>query len=1058
MKNYLLTSLYFISLSLNTNAWEPNDPLFFYQEEYGEIGFAYVGQWHLVNNAPERVYDEVNAKLDINVKPLWDRNITGKGSVIGIVDTFTQGDHPDLAPNYREDLSKHFHQNTSIDQIKKDAKNPRSRLNPPAHGTAVAGIAAARGGNGIGITGVAPYAGLAGLSGFDNNKGISSEIWHLSGVNETTGKYVSEPSIHIKNYSLARLIRDITQPLQQTSQNNVIHVFSSGNDRYYAGQTHNLNFLEYQNLPPSVIMVSCINAAGKYTSYSNPRPNVFVTAPAGEAKSFSIEGKIVKLALQYTSHLPGIFRIPTTDLSWESSGYNTGSPKPICRIGPLEVRVYDLPSPDYTYYFDGTSASTPMVAGTLALAKEVNPLLEHRMAKHCLVKTSRMIDKDDKSHAGTWVKNAAGIHFNNNYGFGLIDASALADAAEETAYITFEKFLTASNSQHIHIHNGTTIVQNFAFKDSSKYHTDLPIEQLVFSANLLFQDRKTCSDIQIDLFSPQGTQSKILAPPPYCTPKESADNFYGNSPKWNKCFALPKNYSFTTNAFWGENFSGEWTLTIQDPTNGLEAFSFQNLQATTFVGKRVPQLQGLQLLEENTRANALTLLKHNNNWFVIEKGKTLTLKDGILIRKGTLTVNGIVEETEYKGNRIDLDGDELNGEGTIYARRGFYNTEGNLKAHGLKIMGNYKQGPYGTLIIQLNPEGKSVLHITADADLQGTAQVQIMDDYELILGSQIDVLQTNSLQESITAFNFDFSQGELFTLFNKNNTLKLGVICDKSHCINPSVVLSATEDKEFLSGIEKINRSLTTSIPVYLHSQTKEIIPKLSIVLENQIPAINQNIPLKFLKDNDIQFLGMADEHTLLTLLLDRSTLYKGCPTIDTVKTFKIAEHIIEFSVTHSEPDQLFPHKGVHINIQSKKEIKESIIKPKKSSCDANRLTSFITTEPQELPVFVNSPTLVIGSADSSPTHLTLILNKGVQYDQSWQDDCDMCLASHYLGHANSRSEVIIHSEKLGEIVKFNIYNLQSQVFEYKKLGIRFFLSAKLTKDKSAYTLTWKVN
>lgn len=619
MKNYLSAFLCFISIPLITKAWQPNDPFFFYQEKHGHAGFAYVGQWYLVNDAPKHVYDDTNGKFDINVKPLWNQNITGKGIVIGIVDDFIQGDHPDLAPNYREDLSKIFYENLKISDIKKSSTihydYPYNRYDYAyryAHGTAVAGIAAASGGNGIGITGVAPHAGLAGLSSGFSEKTIDA-TWHLAGIDKTTGKYVSEPSIHIKNHSYKNR-NDLSKAIGLTSKNNVIHVVAAGNKR-----SDNFGSLEKQG-PSHSIMVSAMNAAGNYTGYSNYGANVFVTAPGGEGGGFTISSKV-------TNQLLGIFRMPTTDLSWVSAGYNKGKPEIVRRLGPLELSRHDLSSPDYTAYFAGTSGVAPIVSGTLALAKEINPLLDHRMAKHCLVKSSRIVDRDDKSYMGGWMKNAAGIYFNNNYGFGLIDATALGDVVQETAYVTADRESIAFNMRNIR--SSTALSQTFQFADS----IDFPVEQLSFGVDLFFQDQKSFDDLQIDIISPQGTRSKILTPPPYCLLKSKVDIFYDSLPKSNKCFALYKSQPFTTNTFWGENAHGEWTLSLQDATTGLESFSLEDFQATLFIGKRIPQLKEFQSLEESADANALTLLKHNNNWFVIEKGKTLRLKDGILIEK-----------------------------------------------------------------------------------------------------------------------------------------------------------------------------------------------------------------------------------------------------------------------------------------------------------------------------------------------------------------------------------------------------------------------------------------
>src|SRR5215211_6033420 len=69
-------------------AFTPNDP---YYTTGNPVGFP--GQWHLkVQNS--------GAINDANVSGAWNRDITGQGVTIGIVDDGLQRLHPDLSPNY----------------------------------------------------------------------------------------------------------------------------------------------------------------------------------------------------------------------------------------------------------------------------------------------------------------------------------------------------------------------------------------------------------------------------------------------------------------------------------------------------------------------------------------------------------------------------------------------------------------------------------------------------------------------------------------------------------------------------------------------------------------------------------------------------------------------------------------------------------------------------------------------------------------------------------------------------------------------------------------------
>lgn len=72
----------------------------------------------------------------------------------------------------------------------------------------------------------------------------------------------------------------------------------------------------------------------------------------------------------------------------------------------------------------------------MALGVEANPNMNARMAQHILVRTNRIIDANDSTRVGGWVTNAAGRSFNRNYGFGLIDATAFVEMAEQSMGVT----------------------------------------------------------------------------------------------------------------------------------------------------------------------------------------------------------------------------------------------------------------------------------------------------------------------------------------------------------------------------------------------------------------------------------------------------------------------------------------------------------------------------------------------------------------------------------------------------------------------------------------------
>ncbi|MDR2845220.1 MAG: S8 family serine peptidase, partial [Puniceicoccales bacterium] len=416
----------------------PNDPYFAYNKT-DLPNFA--GQWHLVNTAPNIVgtMNAGNANLDVNIKGAWAMGVTGRGVVIGIIDDGVEGDHEDLAPNYRADLSKIFSQNPTLAESVQRPVQPSNN-----HGVAAAGVAAARGGNGIGVTGAAPFAGIAGqrvnliLDGTTDDPGATVQdvadafLWKSGvAVDATTGHilYGGEAEIHVKNNSWV-----VPRPfdafdgthifdkesaslkaLSLASANNVIFVFSAGNER---GGLREQSQTDTHNSSEPAIDVAALGSDGLFSAYSCFGPNIFVTAPSNSKTT--------------------TFGITTTDRSGSDFGYNTYvAPEPSAT--PTVSVLTDLPNANYTSIFSGTSSAAPLVSGIIALGKQVAPAMDVRLAKHVLVKSSHVVDAEENSLSSGgrgWQKNAAGNWFNPNYGFGLIDATAFVNKVIESAYVT----------------------------------------------------------------------------------------------------------------------------------------------------------------------------------------------------------------------------------------------------------------------------------------------------------------------------------------------------------------------------------------------------------------------------------------------------------------------------------------------------------------------------------------------------------------------------------------------------------------------------------------------
>lgn len=495
-------------------SFTPNDVYFF-----ADSGFSgSTGQWTLSNS--------FTPGLDVRIMPAWASGFTGQGVVIGIVDDSFEINHEDLAPNYNAELSFNFGSYVSSGP----AEDPSPVNADDRHGVAVAGIAAARGGNTIGVTGAAPFAQLAGL--------------RIDFPNQTTAMFVDADQyrsgeIAIKNhsYGISAPYVDSTPErlaIANSAAGGTIDVVAAGNERFNIGGNTNTKMLQSS---PDAIVVAALSAAGTYASYSNFGASVTVTAPSNGASGFGVT---------------------TTDRYQTGNGYNTTG------NGDGDK----MPDPAYTTIFGGTSAATPLVAGILALVKEAQPALDTRMTKHLLARTSIMIDPGDSSDssAGGWRTNAAGIHFNPNYGFGLINASALVAEARNyagvTALITEQVALTNVNLA-IPDDNAAGVTAHFVLQSTT------PLEEILVTLNIA--DHTWRGDLEADLISPSGMVSRLI---------DRSDNIAfdnGDEVHWQ----------FLSNAFWGENPHGQWTINVRDVA-GLDLGSFASFSVLARMGSLVP--------------------------------------------------------------------------------------------------------------------------------------------------------------------------------------------------------------------------------------------------------------------------------------------------------------------------------------------------------------------------------------------------------------------------------------------------------------------------------------
>jgi subtilisin-like proprotein convertase family protein/subtilisin family serine protease len=345
-------------------------------------------QWYLENLGT----NAVRLGPDMNARAAWPRS-TGEGVTIAIVDDGVDLAHPDLTHQQRSDLHWNFAKEIP------DGNHPDSLS---THGTPVAGLAVAEANNNIGIVGMAPDAKFAswivyntnnsGGPFVDTNKLARMFRFHNDEVQVQNHSWVKPAGSALVRMSTVEneAIADATTKGRQGR--GVVMVRAVGNDR--TSLARNANDDQYLN-DPRVITVAAVRPDGIVGGYSTPGAPILVSAVGGEQ---------------------GFGSLFTTDRVGPQEGLN--------RITfPAEPALSD-----YVFSslgFTGTSASTPLASGIVALVLSRNPSLTVRDVQQILALSATQPNPNDPDVQ----TNSAGLLVGHNAGYGLVNAGTAVDLA-----------------------------------------------------------------------------------------------------------------------------------------------------------------------------------------------------------------------------------------------------------------------------------------------------------------------------------------------------------------------------------------------------------------------------------------------------------------------------------------------------------------------------------------------------------------------------------------------------------------------------------------------------
>lgn len=516
-------------------------------------------QWHLVNTGQTAFSDRGGtAGADMKMMSAINAGRAGAGVKLAIVDSGLEICHPDLAANTRAGGSFNFGAASRTGASPDDPYN-FSLLGD--HGTGVAGVAAAVANNGLGGRGVAPEVTLVGFNpleaapeeeddsetmediAFIKSLGGSSSAPDSASVDIFNMSFGTEAPSENTREEFARVIRMGAEQLR--SGRGAIYVKAPGNAFNVCEQEHpfhrELGCIGSNSDPdnnlPWLITVGGFNADDRKSSYSSAGANLWTVAPSGED---GVEA-------------PAII---TTDQAGASTGYSEYPENRLTSGHPLN------PNGDYVSAFGGTSSAAPALAGAVAILLGVKPELTWRDVKHILARTARRIDPDvaevRAAFNGTpyiaqhaWQTNGAGYAFHNWYGFGAINVDEALMAVES---YTPESLGALVESDWF---GGRTLEQPgpaIPDADGAGVRASLDVAGLPDGANIeavvleISARHENALDLGVTLTSPSGAQSVLN--PPFNILLED--------------FPGLVEWQLLSNAFYGENPNGEWTIHVVD--------------------------------------------------------------------------------------------------------------------------------------------------------------------------------------------------------------------------------------------------------------------------------------------------------------------------------------------------------------------------------------------------------------------------------------------------------------------------------------------------------------
>jgi subtilisin family serine protease len=576
-------------------------------------------QWHLHNTAV--------GQYDLDVVKVWN-DYTGAGVKVFVFDNGFDYNNPDLLPNYDQD---HDHDYGNNDD------DAAPFYSDDDHGTAVAGIiGAAR--NGTGVVGIAYDSSL---TGFRIDFTVSNNTWAATFVSMladtvTDGGDVVNMSFggagSFDTFDGATNVASMKAAIATAVADGrdglgLILVKAAGNDREDAYNHNNGLAIDVNHnsmdSDSRQIIVAGVDRDGFVSYYSSYGAPILISAFGSP------------------------FEIVTTDRTG-ADGYNT-----------------DPADPGVTTTFAGTSAATPMISGVVALMLQANPDLGWRDVQSILAYSARhvgsAVDGTTMAHSelNTWNWNAAGnwngggLHYNQDYGYGLVDALAAVRLAE-----SWQAGATSANEKSavIHVLDNTSTVIADGNTTGTEFTGDttkaIDVERVTVDVTL---SAAQAADIEVWVTSPDGIEQRLIA----------GQYAYGTS--------FSGTLHLNCQAFHGESSQGTWKVRVVDAASG-NALSVSDIVVTAY-GSATSTNESY--VYTNEFSDFAGVGGHSNNLIDKDGGtdmlnaSAVTAAMTVDLSAGTGTIDGVAMKIKGIEDVSGGDGDDhLTGNGSANALSG----------------------------------------------------------------------------------------------------------------------------------------------------------------------------------------------------------------------------------------------------------------------------------------------------------------------------------------------------------------------------------------------------